>query len=94
MRLQNWLVFSECIPKTEIIFPVRLGKNRNAKCEQLWRDEQLQLFWSCFACIGGMLKSACGCELKLGSSVAGELGTHTAQNISSAVPIKYSFWPG
>lgn len=63
MRLQNWFVFSDCIPKTEIIFPVRPSKNGNAKCEQLWRDEQLQLFWSCFACIGGILKSACGYEL-------------------------------
>lgn len=35
MFVQNWLVFSEYIPKMEITFPVRLAKNYKAKFEQL-----------------------------------------------------------
>lgn len=56
MCLQNWLVFSEGISTMEVTFPVRLAKNCKVKFEQLWRVEQVQLFWT-KACVGGILKS-------------------------------------
>lgn len=90
MCLQNWLVCSECIPKMEITFPVRLAKNCKAKYEQLWRVEKFS-FSVLMPVLVGCWK-VFGYEFKLGQVVAGEVGISSVQTMTSSAWIGENFW--
>lgn len=76
----------------EITFPVRLAKNCKAKFEQLWRVEQIQLFWT-KDCVGGYWK-VFGSEFNLGQVVVGEVGISSVQTITSSLWIGEEFKSG
>lgn len=90
MCLQQWLVFSECIPKMEMAFPIRLAKNCSAEWEPLWRGEHLQLFGT-RASVRGVLRSVWS-WVQVGTGCGWGAWYQYWKNTAAVTRIRRDFW--